>query len=577
MQHLTAQQRKQEGAHYTPHALAVFVARQICNAAAIAPGTDCLRVLDPAVGDGELLCSLLEEIHASKRLNIEATAFDTDLIALKQADERLSTALQGEIRANWRGENFLDFALAASGEGELGPLFSDSNGGGQFDLAIANPPYVRTQVLGQRQARAIAQRFGLQGRVDLYHAFLLGIAEVLKPGGVGGVIVSNRFLTTQAGGSVRAQLLERYDLLHVWDLGDTKLFEAAVLPAVLLLRKKGESRGRNDQTRFTSVYSCAETGKRTKRAESIFDVVERRGRFTLPDASTFRVTQGKLDAGLKPGDVWRLSNPEKDAWLRCVHEHTALRFSDLGKIRVGVKTTADKVFIRSDWRELPSGDQPELLRPLITHHVARSFKATTSELKREILYTHCTQHGRKRAVDLSLYPSSARYLEKHREALEARKYVREAGREWFEIWVPQDPSAWKRPKLVFRDISREPTFWMDLSGAVVNGDCYWITTTDPEKENLLWVAVGVANSRFIEAYYDVKYNNKLYAGRRRFMTQYVEAFPLPPEESKHAKQIAECSRAIYDGLDRADCTELLAELNALVAGAFGLGVEEIGR
>lgn len=575
MQHLTAQQRKKEGAHYTPRALAVFVARQICNAADIAAESEGLRVLDPAVGDGELLYSLLTEIQARKVLPVVATAFDTDLIALEHADKRLSSCALREGRTEWRGEDFLEYALAANGDGSFGPLFSTGNGGGQFDLAIANPPYVRTQVLGQRQAQDIARRFGLQGRIDLYHAFLLGIAEVLKPGGVAGVIVSNRFLSTQAGVTVRTQLLERYDLIHVWDLGDTKLFEAAVLPAVLLLRKKGKASNGKRGAKFTSVYSCANDQARSRQTESIFDVVEDSGRFVLPDATTVCISQGRLDPGSKSGDVWRLSNTETDAWLRCVDKHTGLRFGDVGKIRVGVKTTADKVFIRSDWRELPASEQPELLKPLITHHVARSFKAKTAKLRREILYTHQMRHGRKKPVDLSSYPRAEKYLELHRDQLEARKYVREAGREWFEIWVPQDPSEWKRPKLVFRDISKEPTFWMDLSGAIVNGDCYWMTAASPEKESLLWVAVGVANSRFIEAYYDAKYNNKLYAGRRRFMTQYVEAFPLPPPESKCAREIEECSRAIYDGLDRIDCTNLLVELDEVVAGAFGLGIEEV--
>lgn len=576
MQHLTAKQRKQEGAHYTPHALARFVAREICKAAAIPPGTTSLRVLDPAVGDGELLCSLLDEIHATKSIIVQATGFDTDLVALKQASKRLSAALHPKMTASWRGENFLDFALASAGEGAFGPLFEDSKEGGIFDLAIANPPYVRTQVLGQRQAQILAKRFDLEGRVDLYHAFLLGIAEVLKPGGIGGVIVSNRFLTTQAGGSVRAQLLERYDLLHVWDLGDTRLFEAAVLPAVLLLRKKGKSEERNRATRFTSIYSCAKPERRALNAESIFDVVEKRGSFTLPDSSTYHVTQGNLDAGKSLGDVWRLSNPEKDAWLRCVDEHTGMRFSDVGKIRVGVKTTADNVFIRSDWSELSEEEQPELLRPLVTHHVARRFKAKEVEQQRRILYTHCMAHERKGPVDLSVYPRAAKYLEGHRDQLEARKYVEEAGRQWFELWVPQDPSAWEKPKLVFRDISKEPTFWMDLSGSVVNGDCYWMTASDPDKERLLWVALGVANSRFIEAYYDARYNNKLYAGRRRFMTQYVEAFPLPPPGSKQAKQIEEYSRTIFDNLDQTDCAELQAELDEIVANAFGLEIEEVG-
>src|SRR5256885_12094823 len=51
---------------------------------------------------------------------------------------------------------------------------------------------------------------------------------------------------------------------------------------------------------------------------------------------------------------------------------------------------------------------------------------------------------------------SSDLLERHREALEARRYVVEAGRQWYELWVPQDPAAWEAPKLVFRDISEHP-------------------------------------------------------------------------------------------------------------------------
>lgn len=575
MKHLTQRQQKQRGAHYTPHALAAFVAQQICMAADIPLSSGCLRILDPAVGDGELLMCLLNELHAHKPTSVNTTAFDTDLIALKQASERLSRTPKDEIKCNWRGENFLDFALSSNGEQAFGPLFNSDNTGGQFDLAIANPPYVRTQVLGQRQAQAIANRFRLTGRVDLYYAFLLGIAEVLKPGGIGGVIVSNRFLSTQAGRSVRAQLLELYDVLHVWDFGDTRLFEAAVLPAVLILRKKDRTRLPNRPASFTSVYSCSDAGTPARSAGNLFDALGKNGRFMLPDSRTFSITQGKLDPGQQTGDVWRLSNPRNDDWLKCVDSHTKLRFGDIGKIRVGVKTTADKVFIRSDWREFPKSEWPELLRPLITHHVARPFKAAPPTVQKEILYTHCIQQGQKKPVDLSRYPKSAKYLTAHKQELESRQYVIAAGRAWYEIWVPQDPAEWERPKLVFRDISKEPTFWMDLSGAVVNGDCYWMTATNRENDDLLWVAAGVANSRFIETYYDAKYNNKLYAGRRRFMTQYVEGFPLPSPSSTVARKIAACSRAIYDGLDRCDCTGLLAELDTLVAAAFGLTIEEV--
>ena len=112
-----------------------------------------------------------------------------------------------------------------------------------------------------------------------------------------------------------------------------------------------------------------------------------------------------------------VSNYESDTWLATVAKHTWRTFGDLGKIRVGVKTCADKVFIRSDWHTIPKSDRPELLRPLITHHSAGRFCAIKPNKVRAILYPHEVEGGQRRAADLSRNPKSLAYLETHRATL----------------------------------------------------------------------------------------------------------------------------------------------------------------
>jgi hypothetical protein len=189
-------------------------------------------------------------------------------------------------------------------------------------------------------------------------------------------------------------------------------------------------------------------------------------------------------------------------------------------------------------------------------------------VKERILYTHEVVDGKRRAVNLDKYPKAKNYLEKHRTQLEARTYVIEAGRAWYEIWVPQNPDVWVKPKLVFPDISECPTFWMD-EGSVVNGDCYWLVlddeTDDPE---LLWLALAVANSKFIEEFYDHKFHNKLYAGRRRFMTQYVEQFPVPDPQQPESKRLIALAKKMYATAPLFGGME--AEVDQLVRQAFGL-------
>jgi hypothetical protein len=358
-------------------------------------------------------------------------------------------------------------------------------------------------------------------------------------------------------------------------LGDTRLFEAAVLPAVLLLSKK-DSSSDTTPSRFTSIYSAS--GLAQARAETPLIALNYDGLIAVHD-DLFRVRHGTLDYMRDPFLVWSLSNTESEKWLETVTANTRCTFREVGKIRVGVKTTADKVFIRPDWDSLPSGKRPELLMPLITHHVVKRFRVPLDAVCPKILYTHKVIDGKRAVVDLALYPRSHEYLKEHRQTLEARHYVIEAGREWYEIWVPQNPDAWASPKLVFPDIAEKPTFCMDLGGAVVNGDCYWIAPTHKQDLDLLWLAMAVGNSSFIEEFYDRKFNNKLYAGRRRFMTQYVEQFPLPDPATSLSRKIILKTKRIYEALSTLsdEPHDLIAEVNGLIWTSFGFNPKEISR
>ncbi len=561
---------KSHGVTYTPAVLADFVARQIVAAAQTLPRDGKVRVLDPAVGEGQLLVSLLRQLRSKPIGEIEVHGFETDPNALRMASVTLAKSFP-DVTLRLQQANFLDFVLDEFGSAGHLRLFQ-SRTPDRFDLIIANPPYVRTQILGAEQAQELAKHFRLTGRVDLYYAFLLGMAEVLQPMGVAGVIVSNRFMSTRAGGAVRKAVLSRFRVRHVWDLGDTKLFDAAVLPAVLLLEGR-ESREGSPAT-FSSIYLTNETTSAT--ASGPIEALSTEGLARVPDGRCFRVRHGRLDTGGSRDGVWRIASESADAWLATVASRTWRVFADVGKIRVGVKTCADKVFIRSDWDDLPEQERPELLRILTTHHVARRFRALWPQQPRRILYPHETANGQRREVDLMRYPRARAYLNRHRKALECRTYVLDAGRQWYEIWVPQDPDAWDQPKLVFRDITDRPTFWIDEDHTVVNGDCYWMVADKRHAPQLLWLAAAVGNSSFIEAYYDHRFHNKLYAGRRRFMTQYVEQFPLPDPDRAVGQSIIRKTRELYDVCGQPGADLIATELDRLVWEAFGLPVEEVG-
>lgn len=565
--------QKISGVASTPFRFATFVAEQILQVASL-PARGTIRILDPAVGDGVLLDALMRRLPVAVRKRVEVWGYDTDPAAIRIAAARLAEDFPG-LPVHIEHKDFLEHVLSLQGEGDLFAQVQQE----PFDLVIANPPYVRTQILGAMQAQELAQSFGLTGRVDLYYPFLLGISQVLADGGVAGVITSNRFMTTKSGQAVRRALLSRFQIVHAWDLGDTKLFDAAVLPSVLLA--KGTSNPQHlhaTDIAFSTIYETKDSAQKTAAdALAALNVMDDTV-VAIPDGRRFRVRHGGLDYDGDPDGRWRVATEATDTWLATVEANTWNSFRRIGKIRVGVKSTADKVFIRSDWADVPGG-RPELLRPLLTRRYARRFRAdvpTKAKHVKEILYPHEVVNGRRRAVDISLYPKAKRYLEQHRGILEARTYVIEAGRNWYEIWVPQDPSAWPMPKLVFPDISDKPVFWIDTDGNVVNGECYWICCDNEGEENLLWLALAIANSTFIEAFYDHKFNNKLYAGRRRFITQYVEQFPLPNPAQTETQAIISLAKQIHAATPSSEADALAAQLDELVWSVFGLPKKIVG-
>ena len=273
---------------------------------------------------------------------------------------------------------------------------------------------------------------------------------------------------------------------------------------------------------------------------TIFDAIYSEGVYEIPDGRIFKFKQGNLQS-VELDTTWTISSNEDMRWLEKVQSHTWMTLGDVGKIRVGIKTTADNVFIGDEW--FGEKKDLELLRPLITHRNAGQIVANKQN-QWKVLYTHTVVNGKKVAYDIEKYPKSKSYLMKHFEQLDGRKYIKKAKRNWYEIWVPQNPESWEHRKIVFRDISEKPQFWLDETGAIVNGDCYWIDINPDVIEEVVYLALAVANSSFIEKFYDVKFNNKLYSGKRRYQTQYVQQFPIPYHNTELAKKAISLVRKI---------------------------------
>ncbi len=540
---------KNNGIVYTPTEMADFLAGEILSIKKFDVSDDReISILDPAIGDGELVIALARKMYElSPAAMIKINGYETDDGKSYATKEKLRHIFPNALIEIFEG-NFLDEAEFI---------------GERYDFIIANPPYVRTQILGSGRAQEIANKLQLNGRIDIYYAFLLYAKLLLKPDGVAGYITSNKFLTIKSGVAVREFMLENYQIHSIVDFGDTKLFSASVLPCIIVfsLGKTEKAEG----VSFTSIYEDR-ISTEAKKCDSIFDYISEDGKICLQDNRIFQITHGEL-AVIIGKNPWTISSNENKDWLKSVDEHTWMHFSDIGKIHVGIKTTADNVFIGDNW----TGEKAniELLQPLITHRDAGQIISKRSA-GWKVLYTHTIIDGKRTVFDIDDYPYAKAYLNEHYDQLSGRTYLQKANRQWYEIWVPQNPASWQDRKIIFRDISEHPEFWLDDTGAIVNGDCYWIDIDDTTRDDIVYLALAVANSGFIEKYYDARFNTKLYSGKRRFMSQYVEQFPLPFYDTPTAKKAVNIVKKIITERNDANTSRYMLELNEMVDELFGV-------
>jgi adenine-specific DNA-methyltransferase len=560
---ITKEQIKNTGATFTPKELAVFLAERIELYAQ--PKNN--RVLDPACGEGELLIAIGEVLN-QKAIDFSLTGYDANEQYLSFAKDRLFSF--GKDKSDLVHEDFL-LSVDVSNVQNTPSLFdgSKSSVNNSFDIVIANPPYVRTQILGTEQAQNLARKFNLKGRVDLYYPFLMAMTESLKEGGILGVITSNRYLSTKSGESVRRYLTENYEILELIDLGDTKLFDAAVLPAIFIGKKKKQKSA--SSANFIKIYEELNGYKGDLiSVESVYDVLKNNqsGYFVTANGKRYKKSSGALKYKVGSTTCWEMLSNSESGWIAKIDKATKNRVEDFFKVKVGIKSTADKVFISDKWEEL-NGTKPEdeLLKELISQENIEPWNATDNfELK--VLYPHISVNGERQTVNIEKYPKAKKYFTKHEEKLKGRKYLIDAGRQWFELWVPHRPDQWKYPKLVFPDISLKPRFYFDNGGKIVNGNCYWILATKESDVEKLFLIQGIANSKLMTKYHDLVFNNKLYSGRRRYFTQYVEKYPLPDFNSDVAKEIIAIVKELNHSNDKTVISDLENQLEIAVAKSF---------
>ena len=163
----------------------------------------------------------------------------------------------GEIKAALRealgdGDSVPDRAL--DWRVEFAEVFG---GGGGFDIAIANPPYVRQENIGSHKS-ALAQQYAaaVTARSDLYCYFYARALQLLRDGGMHVFVCSNSWLDVGYGAKLQEYLLNNAHVQAVYESAVERQFSTADINTVVSLIAKTPG-GNDRKTRFVSLRASS--------------------------------------------------------------------------------------------------------------------------------------------------------------------------------------------------------------------------------------------------------------------------------------------------------------------------------
>jgi SAM-dependent methyltransferase len=108
-----------------------------------------------------------------------------------------------------------------------------------FDLIIGNPPYIESRAIPDSYWKVLRERYNAAyKKFDIAVVFLERIIQLLKPGGYGCYIISNKWLVSDYGEKVREQLLSQTRIRFIIDISQLNVFNGtSIYPIIIFFQK----------------------------------------------------------------------------------------------------------------------------------------------------------------------------------------------------------------------------------------------------------------------------------------------------------------------------------------------------
>jgi hypothetical protein len=511
-----------------------------------------VRLLDPACGSGAFLIEAFDQLHAAyqasndrlKELIGHRTLFDLDKRILEnnlygvdlneEAIEICRLSLWVKTAEPGKALTSLDHTIRVGNSIVADPAycakafdwqtaFPEVFKKGGFDVVVANPPYVRQELLSPIKPYLQSAYRAYHGMADLYVYFYeLGI-RLLKPGGLLSYVVTNKWMKSGYAEPLRRFFQDEAWIQSVVDFGHAKqIFEEVdVFPSIIVARRP------TDAPKPETARLCT-IPREQLRIDDLSRQIEREG-VDLP------LTQLGSDA-------WQLE-PAGVSGLLAKIKAKGLPLAEYAGVKPyrGVVTGCNEAFL------IDSATKDAIVR-----RSSKSAEIIYPYLRGQDIDRWCCEWAdvwmifTRRGIDIDAYPAVKQYMEKFRNALEPKpadwKAADWPGRKpgkyhWYEIQDSID--YWRefaKPKIMYQDIAWRPQFCFDKGGRMSNNTVHFVVSDDK------WL-LAVLNSP-VAWWFSWRSAQHGKDEALRLFTDYMEFFPV----AQPAPRSQETASAITDRL-----------------------------
>lgn len=404
---------------------------------------------------------------------------------------------------------------------------------GGFDVAIANPPYVRQEAISAIKP-SLRHTFPAtyDGVADLYVYFYDRALSVLHTKGVLCFISSNKYFRAGYGARLRRHLTSQATLRTIVDFGDLPVFDATTYPTIVIARREPPS---------------ADARVRALAMDSL-SFLDSLGTLVEEQSAVVPLTQLAMDG-------WVLEDP-------ALHE-LLMRIRSLGvpldgyvggRLYRGIVTGLNDAFLidRRTRDEMTRSDpaSAEVMRPFLRGRNIKRWTVTDTGLS--LIYIPWT-------LDIGRYPAVLRHLEPYRTRLERRPEVKTGRVPWYALsrYAADYSDEFGRPKIMYPHNSVAPAYAYDDNGFFCNDKAYIIVTDEK------WL-LAILNS-VVSEFQIAQMSPALRGGYYEHRTVYVERLTVPRVDDDTRAQLTALveSKLATPGEDE--------DLDSLVSPLFGLG------